>query len=408
MSTDATSASPRPIVLILAAYYLPGYKAGGPIRTISNLVAALGGEYDFRIITSDHDYGQHGSHDGVRINEWNRVGKATVFYANARARRARELAATISSIAPDIVYVNSFFSPRFSILPLLLRRLRLAAPKASWIIAPRGEFAPGALGIKPLKKRLFMAFSRLVGLHQGLLWQASSEHEALDIQRALGIPPDRIHVAPNLTAPVTAVLQAEQPNTGHERLSVCFLARVCKMKNLAFAIQAVAECRCPVDLFIYGPVEDEDYAAHCRSLVPQGKASLTVTWHGEVPHDRVRDVLAEHDVFFLPTLGENFGHGVFEALAAGVPVLLSDRTPWRDLDAAGVGWVRSLDDVRPFTEALESLASMDPDARRAMRCKALAYAARVAESSEARDATRRLFHAALREGASPASTLSRG
>jgi glycosyltransferase involved in cell wall biosynthesis len=129
--------------------------------------------------------------------------------------------------------------------------------------------------------------------------------------------------------------------------------------------------------------------------VPTAGLPLTVSWHGEVPHEQVRPVLAEPDVFFLPTLGENFGHGIFEALAAGVPVLLSDRTPWRDLDAAGVGWVRPLDDHQPFVEAIESLAAMSPDSRLAMRQRAHAYAAQVAASSAARDANHRLFHAAL-------------
>jgi glycosyltransferase involved in cell wall biosynthesis len=150
-----------------------------------------------------------------------------------------------------------------------------------------------------------------------------------------------------------------------------------------------------VDLHIYGPVEDEAYAESCRKLVPTAGSPLAVSWHGEVPHEQVRLVLAKHDVFFLPTLGENFGHGIFEALAAGVPVLVSDRTPWRDLDKAGVGWVRPLDDHQPFVDAIESLAAMSTDARLAMRQRAHAYATKVAASSAARDANRQLFRVAL-------------
>jgi glycosyltransferase involved in cell wall biosynthesis len=171
------------------------------------------------------------------------------------------------------------------------------------------------------------------------------------------------------------------------------------MKNLAFAIETLARCRCPVDLHVYGPIEDEAYTESCRKLVPSAGSPLNVSWHGEVPHERVRAVLAEHDVFFLPTLGENFGHGIFEALAAGVPVLVSDRTPWRDLDRAGVGWVRPLDSHEPFVEVIESLAAMPADARLAMRQRAHAYATQTAASSAASDANRRLFYAALERGA---------
>ena len=51
----------------------------------------------------------------------------------------------------DLVYLNSVFSPLFTMLPLLSQRLRLI-PCRPILLAPRGELAPGALAIKPLKK----------------------------------------------------------------------------------------------------------------------------------------------------------------------------------------------------------------------------------------------------------------
>ena len=48
---------PRPIILSFAGHYLPGYKAGGPIRSIANMVDQLGDEFDFRIVAGDRDLG---------------------------------------------------------------------------------------------------------------------------------------------------------------------------------------------------------------------------------------------------------------------------------------------------------------------------------------------------------------
>ena len=59
---------------------------------------------------------------------------------------------------------------------------------------------------------------------------------------------------------------------------------------------------------------------------------------GIVKHERVGEVFAEHDLFLLPSLGENYSHVTCEALSAGCPVLISDRTPWRNLQQKGVGW----------------------------------------------------------------------
>lgn len=403
--SDAMTAR-RPIVLVPITYYLPGYKSGGPIRTLRNLVAALGDEFDFRILTSDHEVGERKPYAGVAFNAWTAIEGAHVFYADAAARRPWQLAATIAAAAPDIIYLNSFFSPGFTIVPLVLRRLGWLAAHKPWVIATRGELSRGALAIKSLRKRSYVAASRIAGLHRGVMWQVSSPHEAADLEREVGAPRDTIHVAPNLTAPVEPDLPAVDPCRDSSRLSIVFLARICEMKNLSFAIDTLEQCGHPTDLHVFGPVEDQAYAARCRARIPRDGSALRVTWHGEVPPEQVRAVLAGHDLFFLPTLGENFGHGIFEALAAGVPVLVSDRTPWRDLDAAGVGWVLPLENQRRFISAIEALASMTPDARLAMRRRAHAYATRVAASSDAIEANRRLFRAAL-EQASGAQVGSR-
>ncbi|MFZ9090683.1 MAG: glycosyltransferase, partial [Planctomycetaceae bacterium] len=68
-----------------------------------------------------------------------------------------------------------------------------------------------------------------------------------------------------------------------------------------------------------------------------------------------------------PTQGENFGHAIFESLAVGTPVLISDQTMWRELAAQSAGWDLSLDDLSSFSEALQEFARMDPATRHTWR-----------------------------------------
>ena len=75
MTTETTQ-----VVLISLPHYKPGWKFGGPTRTISNLVDHLGDEFLFRIITSDRDLGDDRPFPGVEIDRWQQVGKAQVFY----------------------------------------------------------------------------------------------------------------------------------------------------------------------------------------------------------------------------------------------------------------------------------------------------------------------------------------
>ena len=70
----------RPQIVVLLAWYLPGYKAGGPLRTIENLVKTLGQEFDFKIVTLDRDLGEASAYPGIVKNKWVRVGDANVLY----------------------------------------------------------------------------------------------------------------------------------------------------------------------------------------------------------------------------------------------------------------------------------------------------------------------------------------
>jgi glycosyltransferase involved in cell wall biosynthesis len=68
-----------------------------------------------------------------------------------------------------------------------------------------------------------------------------------------------------------------------------------------------------------------------------------------------------HDLFILPTLGENYGHVIVEAWAAGVPVLLSDQTPWRGLSGKRIGWDFPLSSPHLFHQALMTASQWSGD-----------------------------------------------
>src|SRR5579862_5514192 len=71
---------PKARVLILSDYYLPGELAGGPIRSLANLVEVLGDEFDFRIVTRNHDLGATTPYANIKSSVWAESGKAQVWY----------------------------------------------------------------------------------------------------------------------------------------------------------------------------------------------------------------------------------------------------------------------------------------------------------------------------------------
>ena len=377
----------RPIVAILVGHYLPGSKAGGPIRSVANLVLALGDEFDLRVIAHDRDLGDTAPYPGVSTDAWTPVGRAQVHYVSpARANRAG-IEAALTELRPDLVYCQSYFSPLFSIGPRLLRlRGRLPCPI---LVAPRGEFSPGALALKSPKKRLFLALSRLLGLDRGVSWHATAPEEAEDIRRTIG-PGADILLAPPLPTPDDRPLVPRPKIPGE--LEAIFVSRISPKKNLLAAIEILAEIP-GVRLTIYGPKEDAAYWETCHARAQE--LNVAICEGGVLAPEEVRPAFERGHVFLFPTLGENYGHVVMEALSAGTPILLSDQTPWRDLRRLGVGWDLSLADRTGFRAAIEELRAMNQSRFDALSERAYALAQARRGDPDTPDANRTLILRAL-------------
>lgn len=384
-------ASSRPVILTFVRYYLPGYKAGGPIRTIANLVDALGDELDFRIVTSDRDATDTEAYSGLTTDgTWTQVGKARVLYLSPTQKGLRRITRILRETPHDVLYLNSFFDPVFTQKPLLARRLRLA-PKTRCIIAPRGEFSEGALKLKAWKKKTFRLAARTIGLYGDVEWQASSEHEEDDIRRTMGSVARRIKVAIDLPDMTLREPPPFIPRMEGEPLRIVFLSRISPMKNLDFALAVLRQVKVPVRFDIYGPIRDEPYWARCRKMIAQLPAHMEARYRGSVEHDRVASVLVEYDLFFLPTLGENYGHVIFEALAAGTPVLIADTTPWRELAEAGVGWDLPLERPDDFASKITSASELTATEQMRMRERTANFAGHHGTDATILTANRELF-----------------
>jgi len=76
---------------------------------------------------------------------------------------------------------------------------------------------------------------------------------------------------------------------------------------------------------------------------------------------------------------------------AGLPVLLSDQTPWSDVESRGVGWTISLDEELVFSRRIDEIASWSYNRRSVVRQSATAYATELALDSFVIDSNRALF-----------------
>ena len=363
----------RPVVLVFAVFYLPGYKGGGSIRSIANLVEALKDEFDFRIVTADRDLGDCSPYPGIQVNAWQEVAGARVFYLAPSLLRSWRVFRILLAADFDLIYLNSFFSRSFSMLPIFLRRMGIAR-RIPLLLAPRGEFSPGALAIKPFRKRCFIALQKHLRLFTDNFWHASTQLEELDIFHAIvgssqttGIKQGcqiKIKVARNLASvlPDPANMCKSRDRKIPGKLDVVFVSRISRKKNLNVALEILAGVRGEVRFNIYGPIEDTAYWEECQRLIRKLPSNVRVNYLGNLPYTQVRDVFRAHHLFLFPTAGENFGHVIAEALMAGCPVLISDQTPWRQLREKGVGWDLPLKDVSQFQQTIQQCVGMNNEA----------------------------------------------
>jgi len=385
-------------ILVFMGFYLPGFKAGGPIKTIFNMVEQLSDEYEFLIVTRDRDSADADSYVNVPLNQWVPVGKAHVFYCSPKQQTVSNLAKVINDTEFDVLYLNSFFDPVFTLKPLLARYLG-SIPKGPVVLAPRGEFSEGAVQLKWPKKKLFILVTRLFKLYKSIVWQASSEHEFEDIKRVFHVQDKDILIALDLTEKTelhaTVVKESNSTLPPRSFLRIVFLSRISPMKNLDYALSLLQKVVVPVQFDIYGPKEDAEYWSQCLRLINTLPKNIVANYCGSVNPNEVSSVFSRYDLFLFPTRGENYGHVIAESLSVGTPVLISDQTPWRDLETDSLGWEFSLSDTGKFLSAIELCAQMSNVERYSCRQKVVKMAQKRINNPDDIKANKALFSFAI-------------
>ncbi|MGH9948754.1 MAG: glycosyltransferase, partial [Pyrinomonadaceae bacterium] len=324
-------------VLIFCDSYLPGYLGGGGMWAVFNIADRLKDKFEFFIITRDCD----GKLDQTpfvhaRRDVWNVRPEAQVFYASPAKLDRATFETLIDEIKPNVIYLNSVFS--YVCRKFLFTRRRSDSIKAPLIIAPCGEFAAAALNIKSAKKRSFLAFARLYDLFKGARWKASSRNEREEIENIVESGAEIFQVselAPDVLLPAFSVDQKPVKESGSARL--IYFSRITPKKNLHFLLDFLGGITSgAINLDIVGPSDDEDYLDKCRRAAADMPPNISVNFRGGKKYEAGLQSLVESHFLILPTLSENFGYVVIEALAAGCPVITSDQVDWRSIDETGI------------------------------------------------------------------------
>jgi glycosyltransferase involved in cell wall biosynthesis len=375
-------------ILLFTDWYEPGFKAGGPIQSCKNFAGAMQDSFRIFIITSDRDQGDHQPYPGILTDTWVDKGQGLrVYYAGPGKLTASLIKALVQSADPDYIYLNSMYSYHFTILPVWLK-MRNKLP-GKLVIAPRGMLHQGAIRFKPLKKKLFIRLLNISGIVKKLIFQATDLQEKADILKYFPSA-GTISVIPNFPRMEKVEWKPIRKQPGE--LRCIFISRLAPKKNLLFLLTVLQQLPAGINLrlTLRGEVEDDGYWKKCLSLIEGLPPGISVRWEGPILNNEVTGVLQQHHIFVLPTLGENFGHAIFEALLAGKPVLISDKTPWLQLSRRKVGYDLPLERAA-FEKALCSLAAMDQAGYDEWSQAAFGYAKTIQQDSSLKQEYENLF-----------------
>lgn len=342
----------KKIILCISDYYYPATKAGGGHLAIRNIAEHLSDEFEFWILTTDHDLGDFTPFPDIEYGTWHTIGQAKVRYLSAQERRLLILAQIIQQTPHDMIYLNSFFG-MMTVKTVAIRKIN-RIPRKPLLLGVHGEFYDKAIAYKHLKKQVYFVLTSLLRMYRNMVWHATSPEESGQIQHHLRVQSASIRVAPVLPAPV-GDLPTPSSKQIHE-LHIIYLSRISPKKNLDGALKLLAHIKHPVQFDIYGPIEDSVYWQTCQDIMKQLPEHIQVRYCGAITEGQI-ELFSQYHLFLFPTHGENFGYVIQESLLGGCLPLISTNTPWRRLADKKVGWdVSSEED---YLNALEQAVMMD-------------------------------------------------
>jgi glycosyltransferase involved in cell wall biosynthesis len=336
-------------IFIFTSIFSKSKNGGGPVKSLTFLVNELKNLYNIVIVTSNKDVKSNISYENIKTNTLLNDSGFRIIY-NKNYFYPSFLSKLIDN--ESILYFNSFFDLKFTIIPMLIFKENYKV-----IIAPRGQLEKHAINSSNLlfKKQFFLIFFKIIFSNKKIVFHATSELEKNHITKYF--PNNRIFISQNLTSP-TIETTFSYLNKGSNNFKVIFISRISRKKNLHLIFEILRNFNYIIQFDVYGPIEDKEYFNYCHKIFSSFPKNISYNYKGTVDSKSVVELFKDYHVFLFPTLSENFGHVIFESLSASTPVVTSDNVPW-DLDTNRAGFNIKSQNVDSYVNAIKNLYELN-------------------------------------------------
>lgn len=345
-------------IVIFSDWYVPGYKAGGPIQSVYNLACLLSKKMHVKVVCSNRDLNANEPYSGIISNTWTLIApQHEVYYLEVTGSKLGIIKQIVKENKDSILYINGIYSFYFSILPAFLAMFYKIS---TCMISVRGMLHASALSVKPFKKHLFLAFARGFGLYKKSILLSSGEAESIEIQKVFGKV--EIKEVPNIPLlPENIVSEKRNYPVNNQHYSFLFLGRISPEKNPIGLIKALRLIQLPCKVTFCGSSLENSYLNAFKEELLNLPASVQAEYIGDLPHSSIGKLFNTHDVMVLPSLGENFGHSIFESFVYSTPVIIGNNTPWKNIESNYAGIEVDPNNEQELAAAMQKFITMPSD-----------------------------------------------
>jgi glycosyltransferase involved in cell wall biosynthesis len=343
------------MLCIITEYFHPFSDAGGPIRSIENILL-FNKTFDIVLLSSNKDYKGNVLPEGIKSNIVQLEPKTacSIIYISNTLQGLNTLFNSIKSL--DTIYVNGLFKLSLNFVPIIKSN--------KLIVAPRGMLQALLLQQKWFQKKLYLSVLKFIFFFKKVKWHATTEQEASEIRHVFG---DQSDIKIIFNIPVCPYVAVKSHTKESQSLSLVYYGLIVENKGLLTLIQTLKSLNLPIILDIYGSIKDQSYWDACLKEINTNNSQPTFNYLGHANPSDSQSILAKYDAFVLLTKGENFGHSIYEALSVGTPVVITNKTPWVFEGSSNPpGWIINNDnqgfDIDALKQTLTNLYYMDNDA----------------------------------------------
>lgn len=182
-------------------------------------------------------------------------------------------------------------------------------------------------------------------IHYTAQQEREMAHQALKIRAPGVVVPWGLNMEEYVAPPPRGRFRARHPEIGHKQM-ILFLSRINVVKGLDLLARSygmIARQRPDVHLVIAGP-DNEGYGRQVREWLADAGVLDRVTFTGMLRGEEKLAALRDADLFVLPSYAESFGIVVVEAMACGLPVVITNKVNiWQEVAQAQAGRVVDCD-----------------------------------------------------------------